>query len=66
MATAVDTVLTLQPIKYKLAGITVNFSGVAGVDTVKQTIKAPISLSHHRPPPPPHVDEASPINILES
>ena len=42
MATAEDTVLTLQPVKYKLAGITVNFYGVAGVDTVKQTIKAPI------------------------
>ena len=29
MATAEDTVLTLQPVKYKLAGITVNFYGVA-------------------------------------
>ena len=28
MATAEDTVLTLQPVKYKLAGITVNFYGV--------------------------------------
>ena len=36
MATAEDTVLTLQPVKYKLAGITVNFYGVAGVDSHRE------------------------------
>ena len=44
MATAEDTVLTLQPVKYKLAGASrsTSMASLAWTHTVKQTIKAPI------------------------
>ena len=43
MATAEDTVLTLQPVKYKLAGASrsTSMASLAWTHTVKQTIKAP-------------------------
>ena len=43
---AEDMVLVLNGERYVPTGITVIFVGVAGKDTVKQTIKAPTMINH--------------------